>query len=190
VAPESTPAPPPHIRRVRRAPQPARYHQRLDPLGKPRRGLQPQRLTPGPSHGGQATAIWVSHNPAVLPPPAQVTTTHRGVLSARAAPVTSGPGAPDPAAIPGSRRARRPTRPRSLAVLAPTAASPTRSPARIRGSPSSAGSPPRAECSRNNQGPALLPLARSRGLLERDAWAYTSERRARPLEFFSQDVLE
>ncbi len=29
---------------------------------------------------------------------------------------------------------------------------------------------PRAECSRSNQGPALLPLARSRGLLERDAW--------------------
>ena len=79
----STPAPPPHIRRARRDPQPPRHHRRLDPLGKPRRGLQPQRLTPDPHHGGQATTIGISHNPAVVPPPARVTPTLRGALTGK-----------------------------------------------------------------------------------------------------------
>src|SRR5208283_4601133 len=73
----STPAPPPHIRRIRRDPQPPRHLRRLGPLREPLCGLQPYFLTPCPPSGGQATTIRIPHNTAVAPQAATVTTTRR-----------------------------------------------------------------------------------------------------------------
>jgi len=39
--------------------------------------LQPHALSPGPRSSGQATTIWVPHNPGVDPPPSAITQARR-----------------------------------------------------------------------------------------------------------------
>jgi hypothetical protein len=54
-----------------------RYLHRADILLKHACGLQPHALTPGPPSSGQATTIWVPHNPGVDPPPGAITQARR-----------------------------------------------------------------------------------------------------------------
>jgi len=78
----STLAPPPLIRRLGTDPQPVRHLHRAGIPLKHLRGLQPHALTPGPPSSGQATTIWIPHDPGVDPPPGTITQARRPLLAA------------------------------------------------------------------------------------------------------------
>jgi hypothetical protein len=71
------PAPPPLIGRLRADPQPVRDLHRAEILLMHLHGTQPHVLTPGPPSSGQASTIWVSHDPGVDPPPSAITQARR-----------------------------------------------------------------------------------------------------------------